>query len=174
MGFSLKKWLYKNKLKQKLSSLSTAKAPSNNLGKTVGLIYTDADDKATIDKLKKDLRTFGRQSFELIYIHSKEVIDPEVQLNTFSLKNLNWFNWPNSPAIEVFQKRHYDILLVLTSKDLPAIHHVVQTTSAFLKIGNTSYSDHLNLIIDGDENMSTKHLVKQILDTLVDLQPTKK
>ena len=171
MGFSIKQWLYQGKLKQKLNSLRTSKVPSENPGNTIALVYSDQDDLKTIQQLKKDLKRQHKRTFDLIFKNSKVVVDPEEETETFSLKNVNWYGWPNSTAVEVFQRQQYDILLLLNTSDLPIFHHLLQTTSAFLKIGYKSYAEHLHLIIDGQGEISTKELVQRIQSTLLALQP---
>lgn len=171
MGFSIKQWLYNRKLHQKLSSLGKPKVPAQNPGNTIALVYSDDDDLDTIRQLKKELKQQHRRTFDLIFKNEKVVVNPESEPETFSAKNINWYGWPNSTAIEVFQRQHYDILLLLNTSDVAIFHHLLKTTSAHLKIGYTTYADNLHLIIDGEGAISTKELIQRIKSTLQALQP---
>lgn len=168
MAFSIKKWLLDKKIKQLQGQQSTINTPAQNLGHSIGILYDDSADSQAIDQFIQRLNKQNRRLEKLQFIPTKEMLDT---VDTITLKDINWYGWPVSDALDEFRKHQFDMLIVLTSKYSQIVSLIINTSNAHLKIGPAEYANDLNLMVDTPSNISTKQLVQAIVKTIDDIQP---
>jgi len=135
---------------------------------TVGIIFHQSDNKVfeSVNDFIKSLTAGGKQISAIGYIDADEIPDPYLLrkgYHFFCMKELNWYFRPESPFIDDFQEREFDLVINLSLDTLFPIDYIYAMSKARLKAGkyfdNSEYSD---LSIDIKNSRDVRYLTEQI------------
>ena len=136
--------------------------------KSVGIIFNSTQQeyyKTTLGFINY-LHHNNINVFALGYVVNKEMINyfpHKPNIDFFSLKNKNWLNIPQSPIINQFVQKPFDILINLCPEQNFSLQYIVALSNSKLKIcpdfHKNNYSD---MRIKLKKNSTTEFFIEQI------------
>lgn len=106
--------------------------------KTIGVLF-DATHPFSFEIIKdlvKDLSSTAKEVMVLGYVDSKQMIDHYLYrkgFEFFTRNHLNWFNKPQSDAVNEFIKKDFDILLNLSLEQSYPVNYIFSLSKAKFK-----------------------------------------
>ncbi len=134
----------------------------------VGVIFqpTRKQDFESVNEFIKELKAEGKQIFAIGYLESEEIPDSYLLrkgYHFFCTKELNWYFRPESPFIDDFLEREFDLVINLSLETLFPVDYIFALSKARLKAGkyfdNSEYSD---ISIDIKNSCDVRYLAEQI------------
>lgn len=108
--------------------------------KSIGVLF-DATHPFSFEIVKdlvRDLSTTAKEVMVLGYVDSKQMIDHYLYrkgFEFFTRNHLNWFNKPQSEAVNEFIKKDFDILLNLSLEQNYPVRYIFSLSNAKFKAG---------------------------------------
>ena len=136
----------KRRLNKKLRHFKRIREAHNlETAKTAGILFTPTD-QASFEQIKQFLTYLGNyklQIYVLGYIDTK--IIPESFLfwkgiNLFSRKELGWSMVPNTPVVNDFIDKPFDVLLDLSLDDFFPVEYIARLSKSKFKVGRFTES----------------------------------
>ncbi len=154
------------RLKEKNRKKHTCSLDSAN---SIGVLFSYHHDLDfnTIREFLAELSKLGKKVFALGYIDDPENFsstDLFANINYFNKKELNWFDKPESEAVEEFIKRDFDIMFTLTTERIFPLEYVNQASLANFKV---SFPEYLELGSDFCLEVENKTDLKYYLEQLL-------
>ena len=137
--------------------------------KTVGILF-DATKSENFDLIKKYiiyLKDMKKRVKAIGFYNQKEtppMAYSKLEYDFFTIKDLNWYNFPDNIYVRNFIEDEYDILLDLNIYDSFPLRYVSSVSKAKFKVGKKSErnSSIFDLMIDADASMGMKYFLKNI------------
>ncbi|MBL4654253.1 MAG: hypothetical protein JKY33_00335 [Bacteroidia bacterium] len=160
------------------SSLCKANAESSKVvriavnfddAKRVGIIYdaTDSERFEIVKEYAKEIRESGKEVKALGFVNDKQTGRhqlPTIDLDFFTLKDLNWYLKPSGHTIRNFINGDHDILICLDMEGCLPLQFIAGSSKAKYRVGkydpkNQSYYD---LMIDLQKNENLSYFIEQV------------
>lgn len=142
-----------------------------NMGdaKSVGILF-DATQSENFDLIKKYIVYLKdmKKRVKAIGFYNQKQTPPmaysKLEYDFFTLKDLNWYNFPDSIYVRNFIDEDYDILLDLNIHDLFPLKYVSALSKAKFKVGKKNDSNNFtfDLMIDADSSKGLKYFLRNI------------
>lgn len=137
--------------------------------RTVGIVF-DATDNENFDLVRKYityLKEMKKRVKAIGFYNQKEtpaMAYSKLEYDFFSLKDLNWYNFPNNIYVRNFMEDEYDILLDLNIHDSFPLKYISSLSKAKLKVGKNSEinSSIFDLMIAVDSSKGLKSFLRNI------------
>lgn len=92
------------------------------------------------------------------------------QIDFFCKRNLNWYQKPITPIVDVFASTEYDILIDLNFEEFLPLRWISSISRAKFKVGASNYFQNpFDLIVSVDKSKGQTYLMEQILKILFQL-----
>ena len=157
-------------LSMELKTLQRKKA-FMNMGdaKSVGILF-DATVSENFDLIKKYIVYLKdmKKRVKAIGFYNQKQTPPmaysKLEYDFFTLKDLNWYNFPDNIYVRNFIDDDYDILLDLNIHDLFPLKYVSALSKAKFKVGKKSDRNNstFDLMIDADASKGLKYFLRNI------------
>lgn len=150
-------------LSAKLSTVVREKKVFNlDTAKTAGILW-EIDQQDSFERVEKELKKSGIQTFGLCYSPSKKVVIPE-EIKGFTRKDSSWSDIPKTELAEDFIHKKFDILIDLTGQKYFQLVYITALSLAAFKIGYSGKSaNYFDLNIEFGAQPETSELAEQIL-----------
>ncbi len=167
---SLKNAIGKYFLSLEIASFSRKKTFMNmEEAKSVGILF-DATEAGNFELVKKYIVYLKemKKRVKAIGFYNLKQTPPmaysKLEYDFFTIKDLNWYNFPDSIYVRNFIEDEYDILLDLNINDLFPLRYVSSLSKAKFKVGkkNDRNSDIFDMMIDADASKGMKYFLKNI------------
>lgn len=162
----LRQRIYNFFLKKGMKQRPKNQAPLNfRKAKTMGIIF-EAKDGDNVDALissyKESLQRLGKQVEVLAHFNDREQRE-FYPFPSFSNRDTNWGNIPNSKEVKYFIEKPFDILLCLHSAPNSALEYIAAVSKANFRVGfyQSSTVGYYELMVHNKEN-SVRSLLNQI------------
>ncbi|MBI4930115.1 MAG: hypothetical protein HY841_05085 [Bacteroidetes bacterium] len=137
--------------------------------KTVGILF-DATERENFDLVKKYIVYLKdmKKSVKAIGFYNQKQTPPmaysKLEYDFFTLKDLNWYNFPDNIYVRNFIEDEYDILLDLNIYDSFPLKYVSAVSKAKFKVGKKSdrNSSTFDLMIDAEASKGLKYFLRNI------------
>ena len=137
--------------------------------KTVGILF-DATDHENFDLVKKYIIYLKdmKKRVKAIGFYNQKQTPPmaysKIEYDFFTIKDLNWYNFPDNIYVRNFIEEEYDILLDLNIYDSFPLKYVSIVSKAKFKVGKKSEqnSSTFDLMIDADASKGIKYFLRNI------------
>lgn len=137
--------------------------------KTVGILF-DATENENFDLVKKYIIYLKdlKKRVKAIGFYNQKITPPmaysKLEYDFFTIKDLNWYNFPDNVYVRNFIEEEYDILLDLNIYDSFPLRYVSSVSKAKFKVGKKSAknSSIFDLVIDTDASKGMKYLLRNI------------
>lgn len=141
--------------------------------KTVGILF-DATQPENFDLIKKYiiyLKDMKKRVRAIGFYNQKEtppMAYSKLEYDFFTLKDLNWYNFPDNIYVRNFIEDEYDILLDLNIYDSFPLRYVSAVSKAKFKVGKKSPGNYrennstFDLMIDADASKGIKYFLRTI------------
>lgn len=137
--------------------------------KTVGILF-DATESGNFDLVKKYiiyLKDMKKRVKAIGFYNQKEtppMAYSKLDYDFFTIKDLNWYNFPDNIYVRNFIEDQYDILLDLNIQDSFPLRYVSSLSKAKFKVGKKSERNNsiFDLMIDADASKGMKYFLRNI------------
>lgn len=137
--------------------------------KTVGILF-DATQAENFDLVKKYIIYLKdmKKRVKAIGFYNQKQTPPmaysKLEYDFFTLKDLNWYNFPDNIYVRNFIDEEYDILLDLNIYDSFPLRYVSSLSKAKFKVGkrNERNSSTFDLMIDAEASRGMKYFLRNI------------
>jgi len=137
--------------------------------KTVGILF-DATQTENFDLVKKYiiyLKDMKKRVKAIGFYNQKEtppMAYSKLEYDFFTIKDLNWYNFPDNIYVRNFIEEEHDILLDLNIYDSFPLRYVSSVSKAKFKVGKKSErnSSTFDLMIDADASKGMKYFLRNI------------
>ena len=137
--------------------------------KTVGILF-DATQAENFDLVKKYIIYLKdmKKRVKAIGFYNQKQAPPmaysKLEYDFFTLKDLNWYNFPDNIYVRNFIEEEYDILLDLNIYDSFPLQYVSSVSKAKFKVGKRDErnSSTFDLMIDADASKGMKYFLRNI------------
>jgi len=137
--------------------------------KTVGILF-DATENEIFDLVKKYILYLKdmKKCVKAIGFYNQKETPPmaysKLEYDFFTIKDLNWYNFPDNIYVRNFIEEEYDILLDLNIHDSFPLRYVSSLSKAKFKVGKKSKRNNFtfDLMIDADASKGMKYFLRNI------------
>jgi hypothetical protein len=137
--------------------------------KSVGILF-DATESSNFDLVKKYIVYLKdmKKRVKAIGFYNQKQTPPmaysKLEYDFFTMKDLNWYNFPDNIYVRNFIEDEYDILLDLNLSDLFPLRYVSSLSKAKFKVGKKSdrNSGIFDMMIDADASKGMKYFLRNI------------
>ncbi len=146
-----------------------------NLGKAniISIVYdaSEEHDHHKVINFARKLQVEGKTIRALGYVkyrHIPHYCNPTLSWDFFTIKEINWFNRPDSIHIRDFLKIEPDILIYLDQNNNPALQYIAGLSRAKFKVGPYSekYKENFDLMIDINSKIPIDELIEYLVKYL--------
>ena len=137
--------------------------------KTIGIVF-NASESSDFDLVKKYI-TYLKQMKKRVkaigFYNQKSVPSlaySKLEYDFFCLKDMTWYNAPNSIYVKNFVEDTYDILLDLNLEDLFPLRYISTLSKAKFKVGKKGNRNNsiFDMMIETDKGKGLKYFLKNI------------
>lgn len=133
--------------------------------KSVGIAY-DATDSA-LDHAVKDFADQlkgGKKEIEVIGYNSHVKKDQVVEEFKFTNKETAWNYIPQTPLVDQFVAKEFDILICLHTEPCPPLEYIAAMSHARFRVGKyfASQEKYFEWMINDEEGHSIDYLIRQV------------
>lgn len=163
---SLQQRAYQYFLKKGMQQRPDTQTPLNfRKAKDIGIIF-EAKDGDGVDNLitnyKESLRRLGKRVEVLAHFNDKQQRE-FYPFPSFSNRDTNWANVPNSKEVKYFIEKRFDVLLCLHNDSNSALEYIAAVSKANFRVGfyQSSTVCYYELMVHNKSN-SIRSLLNQI------------
>lgn len=171
---NLKEYLAKKKIRKALSQAREVHYPDFKKVKTMLLLFeTDENGKNEIvSNAMKNLQRDGKQVSAWGFIPVKQPDIVELFGYTlFGINQLTFAQLPNHTLLSKFKRESYDMVLVLTTRDIYPLDYLLAVAKSPFKVSKTKpYKGISDFMIELDKSKNEQFLFDQILFYLNSIQ----
>ena len=136
---------------------------------TIGILFDATQDEnfVLVKKYISYLKDMKKQ-VKAIGFYNQKAAPPtayaKLEYDFFTLRDLNWYNFPDNIYVRNFIEEEYDILLDLNIYDAFPLRYVSSVSKAKFKVGkkNDRNSFTFDLMIDADASKGMKYFLRNI------------
>jgi hypothetical protein len=166
----IKRYFYKSTISQRAEGLKAVRKITNlEDAKTIGIIYDSSNPNhdVSVTKFSETLRGKGKTVEILGFLKDKK-IDHKEDILIFNLNSINWYGIPNSPRVDDFCKKEFDLLLCLFTEEVLPLEYVAFFSKAKYRVGvfDTAKTAYYDLMIKAGEQKDMNYLIQQIVHFL--------
>jgi len=150
---------------RKISNLEQAKS--------IGVVYNASteNDYSRAAGLIRHLQAQGKMVKSLGFVSYKDLphyLPAKLSFDYITLKDLNWYNKPNSKFIDDFKNYEFDILIDLNLSGNDSLRYVVTLSRAKFKIGlfNEEQKEIYDFMLEGIPQGKVSLYIKELLHYL--------
>jgi hypothetical protein len=156
-------------LNQKIHNNSRSREFVNlDAARTIGVVFhhIDPENFGFIKNFVRKLEAEGKKVNAVGYIQKKEIPDfylVRKGFDFFCLKDLNWYCRPDTPYIQEFLNREFDVLINLSLDRFFPLEYIYALSRARFKAGNRLDDWHYDdLSLDTGENRNIPYLIEHL------------
>jgi hypothetical protein len=160
---------FANKMKQAIvkSKSTYRKMKPLEAVKNIGFLF-DASDEYTFIQIEHFAAKFPNAKVDylgFINVTKKKMINKEIPFNCFFRDEVNFNFTANSSAVTKFVNQPFDLLLNLSLKSNPTLHHICALSKAKFRVGSyyETYTDAYEMMVTQTDNAKQEDLLAQIL-----------
>jgi len=153
-------------LRKRMESLSIKRASIRfEKSKRIGILFdaTNLDNRVFAENYVQLLRKAGKRVDIMAFVDDEQEHD-NLPFKYFNIKNLSWYEHPNTSEVEDFISTPFDILLSLHLHSVRSLEYISTLSHASMRVGKYDESkiDCYDLMIDNAQNDNLQHFIQQI------------
>lgn len=125
-----------------------------------------ADDRTAVENLTDRRRAEGLKTELLGFFQQPPPANNAFDYPTYSKKDLNWYGWPDGPAVRQFLQNQSDLLYVLGPPDWAHFHYLGRVKPTGLRVGPYTFEgdqeNFYNVQYRGDATTEVAGKLRQI------------
>ncbi len=161
----IRSYFFETHLNQKLSQIKVNRASVEfDMAESIGILFdaTDASNRNKVMAYAQSMIKNGKKVSLLGFARNKQK-DLSFSFKYFTLNEVNWKMIPESPEINQFMNKKFDILINLYLGKNNQIEYISALSKANLRVGPFSENSNcFDLMIDIPNNKGIDHLIKQV------------
>lgn len=162
-----------------LRTKRSTKACNISVAETIGILF-DATEPATVEIVRKFVKHFDNSNKRVAvlgYVDDKKLIDHYLYrkgIVFFTKTDLNWYNKPDSKAINKFISIPFDILFNLSINEVYPLQYILALSQAKMKVGKYSpLQSYLDLMIDIEKEKEAMNGIRKEITNSAEIKKQK-
>lgn len=152
-----------------LNSKIKRKSVNYEQAKKIGILYTATNQEnfEVVKNYTRKIRESKKTVRALGFVNHKELHrdqSPTVDLDFFTLKDVNWYYKPGGHIVENFTNENYDILICLDTESSLSVQYILANSKANFRVGKYEERNKIffDFMIDLQNKNNLSYFIEQV------------